>query len=453
MSGLCASREGKQNHSNETGNEALGRGVKEQEPNQNQEKRGLRAPHAADRGRQITGRIAIGIYGTAFFSLSMVPMSSILVPLWMLSLGATPLMIGVAIGVRSLLPLLLSIHGGVLMDRLGPRRVTLVVAVMAALLFPLYPLMPWFIAIICLQALFGIAQGLCWVGSQTFYGQHMRGHAGGAGRLVLFSNGGCFVGPLVLGAVTEHIGTYAGFGFMCFWAVLMVGFTLLVPDAQERRQTADSAPNSDQVVGWRGLLPRLDDYRSALALCVLPVVMMVMIFTFIRIANASVQTSFYVVYLGQIYLGETLIGALLGTANLIATVTPPLIQAVERRIPALWVLILATAATIIFMALTPVLGSVWLLFCAAAAYGAGVGLGFPTLLALLSRSIPRAEQGKSVGLRTSFNRLASLIIPIAMGAIAEVFGIRISFFVVGGVLLLATAATAVWVLRRPGLTQ
>ncbi|MFT5539920.1 MAG: MFS family permease [Alphaproteobacteria bacterium] len=437
---------------NEADDGAVARGVNDQERHQNQENNAS-TPQGPGRGDQITGRIAIGIYGTAFFSLSMVPMSSILVPLWMVSLGATPLMIGLAIGVRSLLPLLLSIHGGVLMDRLGPRRVTLAVAVMAAALFPLYPLMPWFIAIIFLQALFGIAQGLCWVGSQTFYGQYMRGHVAGAGRLVLFSNGGCFVGPLVLGAITEHVGTHAGFGFMCIWAMLMVGFTLLVPDAQENRQIPNSGSDLSQTTGWRGFLPRLADYRSALALCVLPVVMMVMIFTFIRIANASVQTSFYVVYLGQIHLGETLIGALLGIANLVATVTPPLIQAVERRVPALWVLILATAATIVFMAMTPVLGAVWLLFCASAAYGAGVGLGFPTLLALLSRSIPLAEQGKSVGLRTSFNRLASLIIPIAMGAIAEAFGIRISFFVVGGVLLLATAATAVWVLRHPGLAR
>ncbi len=45
-----------------------------------------------------------GIYGTAFFSLSMVPMASILVPLWLVGLGATPLMIGISLGVSSLLP-------------------------------------------------------------------------------------------------------------------------------------------------------------------------------------------------------------------------------------------------------------------------------------------------------------------------------------------------------------
>lgn len=400
-------------------------------------------------------RARIGIYGTAFFSLSMVPMVSILVPLWMVALGATPLQIGIAIGARSFLPLLLSIHGGVLMDRLGPRRVTLAVAITAAVLFPAYPLMPWFVAIVILQALFGLAQGLCWVGAQTFYGREMRGNAGAAGRLIFFSNGGCFAGPLVLGAVTEHLGTHAGFGFMCLWAVMMVTFTLMVPEPPGVRkpdETPDDGRSGSrgggQGGGWRALMPKLSDYRSAIGLCSISVVLLVMIFTFIRIAVASIQTSFYVVYLGEIHMGETLIGVLLGAANLVGTVTPPLIQSIERRIQPLWLLVGATFATIIFMAITPLLASFWLLFLASAAYGAGVGLGFPNLLILLSRAIPPADQGKSVGLRTSFNRLASLIVPIAMGAIADAFSVRMSFAVVAVALLAGTVATAIWAKRN-----
>jgi MFS family permease len=405
----------------------------------NDQKPQASAAAPSDAGALPARSVRWGIYGTAFFSLSMVPMASILVPLWLVGLGATPLMIGIAIGVRSLLPLLLSIHGGVLMDRLGPRRVTLAVAICAVLLFPAYPLMPCYVAILILQALFGLSQGLCWVGAQTFYGQYMRGNAGAAGKLVFFSNGGCFLGPLLLGAVSEHLGIHAGFGFLCGWAALMVLSTLAVPDAVRPASLAG---------GWRALVPRMADYKSALGLCVMTVVAMVMIFTFIRIANASVQTSFYIVYLGEIQLGETLIGALLGTANFVGTITPPLIQSLERRVPALLVLTVATAATIVFMAVTPLIGAVWLLFIAAAAYGAGVGLGFPTLLAMLSRTIPPDQQGKSVGLRTTVNRLASLVIPVLMGAIAEYFGIRASFFVVGVILLAATAVTTVWVARR-----
>ena len=281
---------------------------------------GGRSPGAQLGGRALK-RAVTGIYGTAFFSLSMHHMASILVPLWpgsamawfryglvplwMVQLGASPLWIGIAIGARSFLPMLFSIHGGVLMDRLGTRRVTLAVALMAMALFPIYPFMPWVAAIIVLQLLFGLAQGLCWIGAQTFYGNLMRGHAGHAGRLVFFSSGGSFLGPMLIGAVVEFGGNSLGFGFLCLWALMMVLFTLLAP--------------GDKALGlespkpvWRDIVPRAADYKSALALCLLPVVVMVMSFTFIRIGVASVQTSFYVVYLGQIEMGETLIGILLG---------------------------------------------------------------------------------------------------------------------------------------------
>lgn len=400
---------------------------------------GLSAFAALD--QRLRRRSIVGIYGTAFFSLSMVPMASILVPLWMLALGASPLWIGIAIGARSLLPLLFSIHGGVLMDRLGPRRVTMAVAMVCVILFPLYPFMPWIAAIILLQLVFGLAQGLCWVGSQTFYGMLMRGESGHAGRLVLFSNGGCFAGPLLTGVVTEFGGPHAGFGFLCLWALLMVLFTLLIPGERHLGLAEARARPGD-------LVPRAADYKAALALCLIPVVAMVMIFTFIRISVASVQTSFYIVYLGEIQLGESLIGLLLATANLVATVTPPLIKSLERHIPALWILVGATIGTTVFMTATPMFTGFWALLVLSALYGAGVGLGFPTLLAMLSRSVGRERQGMSVGLRTSVNRLASLLVPVAMGGIAEVFSLSMSFAVTAAILLFATLATTIWVCRQ-----
>ena len=395
---------------------------------------------------RVLDRAVAGIYGTAFFSLSMHHMASIVVPLWMVQLGASPLWIGIAIGARSALPLAFSIHGGVLMDRLGTRRVTLAVALAAMALFPIYPFMPWIAAIIALQLLFGLAQGLCWIGAQTFYGNLMRGHAGHAGRLVFFSSGGSFVGPMLIGAVIEFGGNSFGFGLLCLWALMMVLFTLLAPGDKELGLQARKPV-------WADLVPRAADYKSALALCLLPVVVMVMSFTFIRIGVASVQTSFYVVYLGQIEMGETLIGVLLGTANLVATITPPLIKTLARRVSIISILVGATIATTVFMAVTPLLESFAPLLVAAALYGAGVGLGFPTLLTMLSRTVGPGDQGKSVGLRTSVNRLGSLIVPVVMGAVAEYFSLAMSFAVVAAAALAGTFVTTLWVWRQPALRR
>ena len=44
---------------------------------------------------------------------------TVVIPLWVLSLNPTPTMFGIVIGAKGLLPLLFSIHGGVLMDFTG----------------------------------------------------------------------------------------------------------------------------------------------------------------------------------------------------------------------------------------------------------------------------------------------------------------------------------------------
>ncbi len=61
-------------------------------------------------------RTRLGIYGSGLFSDGA---TNVVVPLWVLYLEPSPLAFGIVIGARSFLPFLFSIHGGVLMDRLG----------------------------------------------------------------------------------------------------------------------------------------------------------------------------------------------------------------------------------------------------------------------------------------------------------------------------------------------
>lgn len=84
----------------------------------------------------------------------------VVVPLWAVMLGAGPAEIGIMIGGRSVLPFLLSIHGGVLMDRFGTRRLMLVFTGIMTALIPLYPLAPWFPVLVALQMLTGLFSNL-----------------------------------------------------------------------------------------------------------------------------------------------------------------------------------------------------------------------------------------------------------------------------------------------------
>lgn len=384
-------------------------------------------------------RTTLAIYGTSFFSLSIVPMAALVVPLWALGLGASPLWIGIIVGARSLLPMLLSIHGGVLMDRLGTRRVMLFFAIITCVAFPLYPLLPSLYALVVLQLITGLTQGLSWVGSQTLYGQLTRGSPKHAGRVTFFTNAGSFAGPLIAGVVWSASGASGAFALLTAWSFVLLLTIIVLPRSVDKPIKKVTA---------RELVPRISDYAKAFALCAIPVVALVMIFTFLRIAVAGVQSSFYVVYLENIGMTGATIGILIGCANMVAS-PASLVTVPKRLVKPAWLMVSATIASIVFMTITPLFTEFGWLLMMAALYGAGVGIGFPTMISLLSNAVDPHVQGMSVGLRTTVNRVASLIVPIIMGVIAEIWDIETSFFIVGMALMIIVAATACFIWRRP----
>ena len=68
-------------------------------------------------------RTQLPVYGTALFSNSIPDLVLVVMQLWLIRLDTSLFLIGLVFGARYLGPLLLAIHGGALMDRLGTRRV------------------------------------------------------------------------------------------------------------------------------------------------------------------------------------------------------------------------------------------------------------------------------------------------------------------------------------------
>ena len=86
---------------------------------------------------EVAKRAYYPVLGTGLAADINADFMSVTVPLWAVMLGATPAEIGIMIGARSFLPFLLAIHGGVLMDRLGTRRMMLIFTLLgAALVIP-----------------------------------------------------------------------------------------------------------------------------------------------------------------------------------------------------------------------------------------------------------------------------------------------------------------------------
>ena len=77
----------------------------------------------------IPARAIHATYGLGFSANAVTTMLKVVVPLWAIQLNLSATEIGFAIGMSALMPFLLSIHGGVLMDKLGTRRVTFAYAI------------------------------------------------------------------------------------------------------------------------------------------------------------------------------------------------------------------------------------------------------------------------------------------------------------------------------------
>ena len=395
-------------------------------------------------------RLQASIYAAAFFTGNLNPIMAVVMPLWALELGASPLVIGLIISSRQILTVTFSIHSGALMDRFGARLVIIVLGFAGAATLGLYPVLPFIWAAILLQMISGFAETTNWIGTQALVGQLLKGHAVYAGRMTASARAGGFVGPLLTGLVWEHIGPFGAFSFLAGWVLCGVVAAWFVPavsapyDGQLAAEEQEPRPT-----GARDVMPKLADYGTALRLLVIPAVVLVIAATLVRQTGSGIQSSFYGVWLSEIGFTGGMIGLLVGISNGVSAISALSIGPLTRRFGEHWLLILTVLLAIIPMAITPLLGTFGLLVAAIALRGVGQGLNLPLMMAIAARAVGLDLQGRVVALRITFNRFGGAMVPFAMGALAEAVGLETAFYVVGIAGVVLIGLLALWVARAP----
>jgi sugar phosphate permease len=201
----------------------------------------------------------------------------------------------------------------------------------------------------------------------------------------------------------------------------------------------------------RELAPKLSDYIRAFSLIAIPTVAFVVVMSALRISSSAVQTSFYVVYLRDIGMIGTLIGVLVAVSEGAGLLGALMAAFWEKYFKPHWVFIMFVVVSLLFVSITPALGGVFILLAMATFMrGYGQGLSQPVMFGILSRAVSRNEQGTSIGLRTTSNRFATLVVPAIMGVVAEAVGLEASFCWVGGTLIVMTLCVALFMRRLPG---
>jgi predicted MFS family arabinose efflux permease len=167
----------------------------------------------------------------------------------------------------------------------------------------------------------------------------------------------------------------------------------------------------------------------------------------------AVQGSFYVAWLNDMGLTGTAIGLLSPAAAVGAALFSLLTAPLTRYVSGLWITLVSLWAGILLICVTPLLGTYMLLQIAMFLRSGANGLAQPLLITLVLRGAGRDNQGKAIGVRVTANRVASILSPLAMGAVAEAFGLEVSFYVVGAAASFAMAAIAVYLWRRPDVAK
>jgi len=383
-----------------------------------------------DKQSQPPLRELIPTYVCAPFGNGLFDAILIVVPLFALSMGATLSQIGLLVGARYAMPFLFAIHGGAMVDRLGAKRMALICGFITLGLVPLYPLMTWFPALLTLQLIVGLTTSFSWIGIQTTIIHQTGGNTTYLGRFTFCQQIGATSAPILAGAMWDFTGAWGTFLFIAGWTVCFIIAASFIHDPKPVSKEPSLAPR------WRDLIPKPSDYFSTFALMAIPAVGLAMAVTVVRHTTTPIQASFYIVYLQDIGMTGTVIGAMVALVEITNGIGPLFSGYISRRFAPHWLLIGFSIIAIALISITPLLGGVIVLLGAVQIIrGLIQGSIQPIFMSAIAQSVSPEVQGRSVGLRTTMNRVGALSVPVAMGYAAEAFGVAQAFYYTGAILI------------------
>ncbi|MFT5540572.1 MAG: putative MFS family arabinose efflux permease [Alphaproteobacteria bacterium] len=317
----------------------------------------------------------------------------------------------------------------------------------------MYPLLPWFVPLFFLQVVGGLVVTLLWVGAQTSIAQLSRGETIYLGHFSFAARIGTFIAPIILGILWDLTTPWVCFVGISGWGIMMLALalTLAIPTPPHADKTAKSSMPPQPLGGrLRALLPRFSDYRDTLALMAIPAIAVSIAVCFVRSGTSGIQGSIYVVYLNEIALTGTIIGILFSSLEAAGGFGSLIAGRVAKHFSPFAMLVGTTAAAIVMMAITPLLGGiVALLMLAQVARGIIQGINLPIMFSVQSKAVPPDRQGATVALRVTTNRLSVITVPPIMGVVADTYGISESFLIIGTTLLALTGALWLFTRRMP----
>jgi len=340
--------------------------------------------------------------------------------LFALSLGASELTVGVLVALFALVPMLLAVSAGRLIDRVGPRPPLLaglaVLAVATALPFAF----PHLVTLYVSSTLIGTAFMYAHIAMNSVFGAHgtPEERAVNFSWLALAFSLSNTIGPLVAGTAIDVLGHAAA---LLLLAVFPAAALVLLWARKRPLPRPERAPQERDA--------------GVLDLVRLPGLRVVFIVSALLAMGWDLYTFLIPLYGVRIGLSAAAIGVILSTFALatftVRLIMPWLIRRVANRTVIVGALGVSGAAYVLFPFVTtaPVLMALSFLL------GLGLGCAQPVIMSRLYEAAPPGRQGEAVGVRTLLLNGSHTLIPIASGALSVVAGMSPAFWLIAAFLL------------------
>jgi MFS family permease len=347
-------------------------------------------------------------------------------------LGASPALIGLLGACFFVLPMLLALRMGRLVDRIGARGPLRAACLAISASAAIGVFADSMALLFALSFVGSIGQNLYVVSTQRAVGEH----GSGVERAVSYSLLGLaysiasFVAPVLAGLAIQHGGVRAA-----YVAATLVPFFSLALLARRRLQ----------LPGGHGRKHAAAPGQSASALDLLRHGGLRRTY----LVGALFETSWSLfaflspVYGAQLGLPAAVIGLVTGSMSASTIAVRFAIPAIVRRVP-MWRLLIGSLTVLAagYLGFSLVATPFWLVFFGLV-IGVGQSVGGPLINAHLFEISPEGRAGEAIGLRTTFNSTLAMLIPLTSGAVTAAIGIAPAFWA-----LAAALGSGAWLTRR-----
>jgi MFS family permease len=345
------------------------------------------------------------------------------IPLYLASQGASVVLVGVVVGISGILPLLLSIHAGALVDERGPTMVAKGSVVLFALAGAVLTGVHGVWAVAVAYTLMGIANIGFAVAPQAIVAaaSDPAARIQNYGYYFLWTSAGAVIGPVMGGLVAGRFGYTAAFALV--WLLMLPAFGIAA---------------SLRVSGVpRHAVSLATAHTLAGTIVRQPGIGVVLFIAFMVGCGQALQQSFYPLYLHKVGLSTTMIGIVVAAVSLSSMLVRSLLARGVALFGYMRLLLGATALAAIALGVTPLMRRFWPLVLASGLMGASTGFTQPLTMNLMVEAVAEEFWGVAFGIRQSVQRLASVVSPIVFGVVITAYGIESAFFL--GSLTLAGA--------------